>query len=172
MTALKKFRWFWPWDDGKEEAWLREMAQKGWHFKSVSGSGIYTFEPGQARDDYYRLDFFIDSKAVADYLQLFLDAGWEHLGGMNGRRYFRKTATSDAPPEIFTDNESKAKKYGRILVFLVVFAPVYFTAVNLVSRRGGAVFEILSFAMFLFMILYGYVIVWLLGRMMRDKRRL
>lgn len=172
MTAKKKFRWFWPWDDDKEEAWLREMAQKGWHLKSVSGSGSYTFEPGQARDDYYRLDFFTDSKAVADYLQLFLDAGWEHLGGMNGRRYFRKTATSDATPEIFTDNESKAKKYGRILAFLVVFAPVYFNAVILVNKRGGLIYEIAGFAMFLFLILYAYVAIRLVRRIIRLKKRL
>lgn len=172
MVTMKKFRWFWPWDDEKEEAWLREMALKGWRFNKVSVAGVYRFEHGQARDDYYRLDFSIASKAEADYLRLFLDAGWEHLGEMNGRRYFRKAATNGETPEIFTDNESKARKYGRILVLLIAFSPVYFNAVILVNKRGGALNEIATLILFLFMILYGYVMIRLLRRIIGLKKTL
>ena len=56
MTTLKKFRWFWAWDDEKEEQWLREMAQKGWHLLSVSIPGNYTFEQGAPKGYVYRLD--------------------------------------------------------------------------------------------------------------------
>jgi hypothetical protein len=73
MTTLKQFHWFWAWDDDKEEAWLREMAQKGWHFKSVTMPGYYQFEQGEPRNDFYRLDFFINAKAKSDYVQLFSD---------------------------------------------------------------------------------------------------
>ena len=31
-AEIKKVRkWFWVWDDDKEEAWLRIMAIDGWH---------------------------------------------------------------------------------------------------------------------------------------------
>jgi len=169
---MNTFRWFWAWDDEKEEAWLREMAQKGWHFQSVSLPGNYTFESGQPRDDFYRLDFFTDSKAKANYLQLFLDAGWDYLGEMGSWQYFRKTASDGQILEIFSDNESKSKKYQRILLFLVVFLPIYINAINLVNKRSGTFFEIFTFVMFLFMILYGYAIVRLFTRINQLRKRL
>ncbi len=49
MTTLKQFRWFWAWDDEKEEKWLRDMAKKGWHFTSVSLPGNYYFEQGEPK---------------------------------------------------------------------------------------------------------------------------
>lgn len=80
MTTLKQFRWFWAWDDDKEEAWLREMANKGWHFVSISGLGNHTFVQVQARDVVYRLDHMPNDKDKVDYVQLFQDAGWDYAG--------------------------------------------------------------------------------------------
>ncbi|HLE51739.1 MAG TPA: hypothetical protein VI755_06730 [Anaerolineales bacterium] len=31
-TMIRKFRWFWPWQDENEEAWLKEMSQEGWQY--------------------------------------------------------------------------------------------------------------------------------------------
>lgn len=172
MTSMKQFRWFWAWDDEKEEAWLREMALKGWHFKSVSLPGNYTFEKGEPRDDFYRLDFFTDSKAKADYLQLFLDAGWEYLGEMNSWQYFRKTALDGEVPEIFSDNESKSKKYQRILLILLVFLPIYINAINLMSQRQGTFSLIFTFLMFVFLIFYGTGIIRLGMRVSQLKKKI
>ena len=173
MTTMKQFRWFWAWDDEIEETWLREMAQKGWHFQSVTLPGNYTFEQGQPRDDVYRLDHFVDNKnSKADYLQLFLDAGWNYMGEMNGWQYFRKTAVNGEIPEIFTDNESKAKKYQRIMLYLVIFLPIYINAINLVSKRTSILSEVFTFILFLFMILYGYGILRLIMRMSQLRKKL
>lgn len=76
------------------------MAQDGWHFKSVTPPGTYSFEQGEPRNVFYRLDFLIDAKAKADYVQLFLDAGWEYLGEMGSWQYFRKTAMENETLEI------------------------------------------------------------------------
>ena len=38
------FRLFSAWNDAKEERWLEEMAQTGWHL--VSGPIVYCFEEG------------------------------------------------------------------------------------------------------------------------------
>ena len=62
MEELKQFRWFWAWADEKEEAYLREMALDGWHFKSVTFPGYYTFEKGEPRNDFYRLDFLSNTR--------------------------------------------------------------------------------------------------------------
>ncbi len=172
MTTLKQFHWFWAWDDDKEEAWLREMAQKGWHFKSVTLPGYYHFEQGEPRNDFYRLDFFINPKAKADYVQLFWDAGWEYLGEMGSWQYFRKTAHENETLEIFSDNESKSKKYQRILLFLVVFLPIYINAINLLNKHQDTLSLILTFFMFMFMILYGYSIIRLGMRVNQLKKKL
>lgn len=172
MTTMKQFHWFWAWDDEKEEAWLREMAQKGWHFKSVTLPGNYIFEQGEPRDDFYRLDFFTDPKAKADYLQLFLDAGWNYLGEMGSWQYFRKTAVQGEIPEIFSDNESKSKKYQRILLFLVVFFPVYANSIILMNKRQDTFSLIFTFLMFAIMILYSYSIIRLGMRVSQLKKKI
>ncbi len=38
----------------------------------------------------YRLDYLVAPRDKADYLQLFLDAGWAYLGEMNSWQYFHK----------------------------------------------------------------------------------
>jgi hypothetical protein len=158
MTTMKQFHWFWAWDDEKEEQWLREMAQKGWHFESVALPGFYTFAHGEPRDDVYRLDYFTDSKDFANYLLLFMDAGWEYKGAMSGWQYFRKTTVNGDVPEIFSDAESKSKKYQRILLLLVALMPIFIFNVNNLNRMPGTLAEIVTFISFLFLLFFIYAI--------------
>ena len=123
-NTIRKFKWFWAWQDEQEEAWLRSMSQKGWHLSSVSVGlpGIYRFRAGEPQDYVYRLDYQTHKKeAQQDYLQLFSDAGWEHLGEMSGWHYFRKEAKEGESLEIYTDVESKVAKYKRVLTVLGFF---------------------------------------------------
>ena len=171
MTTTTEFRWFWAWDDEKEEAWLREMAQKGWHFRGVGFPGYYSFEKGEPRDDVYRLDFMTSMGDKADYLALFADAGWEYAGQYGSWQYFRKTMQGGEPPEIFTDNESKATKYRRVLLILVVLLPIYINSINIVNRRKGTSFEVLTFILALFMFLYVYAMIQLIRRVTRLMKK-
>ena len=83
MKETKRlFRWFWAWNDEQEEAWLKEQARDGWHLVTPGVFGRYTFERGVPRNDVYRLDYKTTGKDMEEYLQLFSDAGWEHLGYM------------------------------------------------------------------------------------------
>ncbi|MCG2784173.1 MAG: DUF2812 domain-containing protein [Anaerolineae bacterium] len=173
MTTMKQFHWFWAWDDEKEEIWLREMAQKGWHFQSVALPGNYIFEQGQPRDDFYRLDHFVDNKnSKADYLQLFLDAGWDYVGEMNGWQYFRKTAVNGEIPEIFTDNESKAKKYQRIMLYLVIFLPIYMNFIFLSRRSEYEGMVVLALLMSILMVFYVYAMLRLIMRVSQLRKKL
>jgi hypothetical protein len=167
---MEQFRWFWAWEDEKEEAWLREQAQKGWHLRTVSFPGFYVFESGEPRDDVYRLDYFMDKKEMPSYLQLFKDAGWEHVGQMNNWQYFRKTAVGGETPEIFSDNESKAKKYQRILVILVVFSPIYANFIRITNQASGTFFEIFTFLMFLLFLFYLYAVLKLIQRVSQLRK--
>lgn len=122
--SIRKYKIFWAWQDEKEEAWLGEMAQAGWHLQWPVLPGIYTFQAGPPRDDVYRLDFITSNKDFQNYLQLFQDAGWEHLGSFGGWQYFRKTRQGNEATEIYTDPESKIQKYRRLLGYLLVFFPI------------------------------------------------
>ena len=71
---------------------------------------------GEPRDYVYRLDWREASrKELPDYLQLFADAGWEHVGSLSGWQYFRRLTAEEPTPEIFTDVDSKVAKYERMI---------------------------------------------------------
>jgi hypothetical protein len=170
MDTMKKFHWFWAWDDEKEEAWLREMSQEGWHFKSVSLPGNYTFEKGESVDYIYRLDYFIDSKDMPSYLQIFEDTGWNHMGKMGGWQYFRTESRDGNAPEIYSDKASKAKKYERLILYLVIFLPIYLSMMNITSRGEAGYMRFFSFLAEAFMLLYIYSMVRLIGRVTKLKK--
>ncbi len=90
METMHKFKWFWAWQDDKEEFWLRTMSLKGWHLVAVKPFGSYNFKAGEKTDYTYCLDYQINKKDRENYLQLLQDAGWEHVGEMSGWQYFRK----------------------------------------------------------------------------------
>jgi hypothetical protein len=115
-------KWFWAWQDDKEEAWLNEMSLKGFHLASPQGA-TYHFEQHEPKNYVYRLDFRDWNTNQQDYEQIFTDAGWEYIGSMGGWEYFRKEATSSDMPEIYTDADSKIQKYRRLQWFFVLLLP-------------------------------------------------
>lgn len=117
-NTITKFKWFWAWQDEKEEVWLGEMARAGWHLQSLSLPGFYTFIAGEPRNDVYRLDFVINQKD--NQLQ---DEGWEFVGRMGSWQYFRIEVKDGRVPQI--TNEWKIAKYNRVLTALAVFFPIW-----------------------------------------------
>lgn len=118
-NTITKFRWFWAWQDEAEETWLEEMSRSGYHLNSVGIPGIYSFIVAEPRNYVYRLDYqTFRRKDRQEYLQLFGDAGWEHVGNVSAWQYFRKEVVPGESPEIYTDVESKAAKYRRVLAYL------------------------------------------------------
>ena len=117
MCEIKKqFKFFWPWQDQEQENWLEDKSQFGLHLQKPNNLiGIYTFETGEPESYTYRLDFQSDLKDNNDsYIQLFEDAGWEYLGESSWQ-YFRKPYQQGTSNEIFSDNQSKIKKYERLV---------------------------------------------------------
>lgn len=173
MTTMKQFHWFWAWDDEKEEIWLREMSQKGWHFKSVSFPGNYIFEQGEPIDYVYRLDYFTNRKDMPGYLQIFEDAGWDYMGEMNSWQYFRQDAVNGQALEIFTDNASKAKKYQRIMIFLVILLPVFLNTIVIANRGADSgLIQMVTFMMSMLLLLYIYAMVRLLLRISQLRKKM
>jgi hypothetical protein len=167
----RRYKWFWAWQDEKEEEWLRSMAQQGYHLVSLS-PGIYTFERGEPRDDVYRLDFITSDTDKEEYLQLFADAGWEHVGVLSGWQYFRRTAAAGEPDEIYTDTESKAQKYHRLIGFLVIFTPIYtVTFITLITRVDRSPYVLLPLIlMAVISVLWGIALLMIARRIKQLER--
>jgi len=127
QKTIRKAKWFWPWQDELEEAWLEQMSQQGLHLQSAELFAQYEFVEGQPQGYIYRLDFqdSLKPKNEGQYLLLFTDAGWEHLGRMGGWQYFRKLAQPGEEREIYTDAEGKIQKYNRFLTWFGLSFPSY-----------------------------------------------
>lgn len=169
---IKKFRWFWAWEDEKEEAWLRAMSNQGWHLVQATLPGWYTFQRGESVDYVYRLDFITTHERNEEYYNLFRDAGWEHLGEMSSWQYFRIQAQDGGSPEIYTDPESKVGKYRRVASFLLIFIPIL--TINVINLTRIEEYPwLLPFRLFnLFMLLFFLYALYKLYRRMTTLKRL
>lgn len=120
------------------------------------------------------MDYIINPKDYQNYLQLFIDAGWEHIGKMGGWQYFRKSIQGDNVPEIYTDNTSKAQKYQRVLITLVILLPVLTMFVIRPATEGSALYDfysIIKTLMGFFMILYIYAMVRIFRRILQLMKK-
>ncbi len=117
----------------KEERWIDAVQQKGYRLVRADPSfGRYHFERCQVPPPDVRLDYraFENKAAFLDYVTLFADSGWRHLGGsyQSGLQVFAK-ASPDAETEIFSDGASKAEMYsrmgGHLLTMSVILFPIW-----------------------------------------------
>jgi hypothetical protein len=122
---VSKFKWFWDDADHAIERWLEQMAREGLHLQRVRClRTVFVFRRGAPAEVSYRIDFLL-SRKDPHYVQLFLDAGWEHVDEMLGWQYWRAPLQGERAPEIFTDVESKVRKYKRLLLlFGFAFLPL------------------------------------------------
>lgn len=168
---IRKFKFFMVWQDDREEAWLSEMARSGLHLKSYNGFGVYTFEPGEPRNDIYRLDYLtVQGEERQHYLQLFKDAGWEHIQAVGGWQYFRKSPGVDGPNEIFTDNASKILKYSRLRPVLIIIGVITLANVSRIIKVEGLFFQIAGFISFAISILFLVTLIKVWLRIEQLKR--
>ena len=171
---IRKFKLFMAWQDEKEEAWLTRMARQGLHLSSLGFPGFYYFESGEPRNDVYRLDFITIRSDYRNYIQIFSDAGWEHVGKMGGWQYFRTHAPDGETPDIYTDNKSKSTKYSRLLLFLVIFLPIFMSQwTRMVFPEGPVTLfqESLKIITAVFLFLYTYVLIMIFRRILKLKKK-
>ena len=174
MNTVTKFKWFWAWQDEKEEAWLAEMAHQGYHLENIGLPGQYTFRQGESGNYVYRLDFqTMRAKDRDSYLQLFVDAGWEHIGDMGGWVYFRHKVNGSEIPDIYSDLDSKMGKYQRIIAYLVIFLPIMIILLPKVSDtlRYGPFMIILVVLSTSLMLLYTFAMIQIFRRMNQLKSK-
>lgn len=109
---MHKFKFFIDFE--KEERWLEELAEQGWHLKGTFLG--YQFKKGEPNSKPIKIDFrkFKRKADFIDYCTLFEDSGWKHLAGSrnSGVQYFMKMDETGAG-DIFSDADSKAARYKR-----------------------------------------------------------
>lgn len=123
-TTRNVVRLMMAWNDQKEERWLAEQERSGWRVTAVRCFG-YTLERATPAEVAYRLDFAPSRRHDRqEYLSLFKDAGWEHLGARGRWQVFRKPVVDGQVPEIYTDAQSRIAMYRRVMGLLAVMTCV------------------------------------------------
>jgi len=173
---VQKSKWFWLWQDDKQEAWLEEMSRQGLHLQAIKPFGRYVFGQGTPKDYSYRLDFDKSSRKDSDYFQFIQDAGWERVAEVGGWQYWRKESGQGRTSEIFTDNESKIRKYERLILGLASPAPAMFVIVLGMFRRFPGRhpqwFVVLTISVFAVYLLFSAVNVVSILLRIRDLRQI
>jgi hypothetical protein len=93
---------------------------------------------------------------------------------MGGWQYFRKSIQGNRIPEIYTDTTSKAQKYQRILITLVILLPVLTVFVTRPATEGSTLYDfylILKTLMGFFMIFYVYAMVRIFRRILQLTKK-
>jgi len=168
--TVRKFKLFWMWQDCEEEAWLRQMAQQGYHLSKLVFSTIYEFSLGEPSDVVYRLDYTdVGRKDLDEYKQLFASSGWEFVDAAMGWYYFRKLADPESINDIYTDAESKIQKYSRMLSVIIIF-PIVLGGVTLPQVFKEHSIPLLNVLIISMMIFWIYAIGSLANRIRQLKR--
>lgn len=106
-------------DMDQEEQYLNAMARSGYVLKRYNSLGFYTFEKSTPQNLHYKIDYrvFKAKREYEEYKLLFQDSGWIHVFGStySGSQYFLPTSDNSSSPDIFSDIESKAARYKRLL---------------------------------------------------------
>jgi hypothetical protein len=109
------------WDLNAEERWLARQAADGWLLKA-GFLCVYSFRKAEPGSYTYRIDFrSIAQKELPEYVNLFTDAGWEHVQSASYYHVFRKESDGASPPEIYSDRESLRAMYRRLVLFHALF---------------------------------------------------
>ncbi len=151
--AVRKFKWFWPWQDEKEEAWLQKMSLQGLHLRSASRAGFYTFSSGAPQEFIYLTGYCGPSNKDKDgFIKSFQIAGWEYVTDSYWN-YFRSPAQPGQTPPTQISIESKVKKYrGRMGYYLVAMLSLILIPEEIARRSAslaGDLFQLVCYVLFL-----------------------
>lgn len=111
------------WNYEKDESWLTGLSEEGLHLD----------KPGVIRNRFvknadvryvYRMDYqkIHGQEQVNEYISLFEDSGWEHVGTVIGWHYFRKPYREGETYEIYTDRLSVKQLLQRVQTTLGILA--------------------------------------------------
>lgn len=111
------------------------MSVEGWALCRRGCLG-YRFEKSDQGERVYRIDYrnFRTNNDYLDYLLLFRDAGWDHIGGSKGSGYqYFAARKENVSTDIFSDQASRAARYQSMartwITLLVVYLALFLFSV-------------------------------------------
>ncbi|MEG0592884.1 MAG: DUF2812 domain-containing protein [Coprobacillus sp.] len=106
----------------EEQAYLEQQHADGWKFVRFQGLTKYTFEKCNPEQYIYQLDYKEDDKDNDEYIQMFVDCGWEYIMKYQTWYYFRKPKSDISSQDngIFTDKESKIEMMKKVMTKLLI----------------------------------------------------
>ncbi|MGN7477264.1 DUF2812 domain-containing protein [Solibacillus silvestris] len=122
-------------DDAKEERWINELANDGWHFKSFHFP-FYTFEKGEPGEYVYRTEMLEGigyGKAAKEYLEFVQGTGVEVVQKRFNWVYYRQHK-SKGDFVLYSDAGSKLSYINRIYTIYGVVS-----ALNLAGALGNGI---------------------------------
>lgn len=170
------WRYFFAWQEEKEKAFLENMAKDG-YFLTETNTGKYIFNKSEPADVVYEIDFMgQDFEDVAEYLQIYEDAGWQMVADKGSWFYFCRERSKDMNNSLFNDNTSKLEKYRRLLGYMaslwLITVFFIFISISFSVRQEAA----LSSVTMTLLILSAFVIpglflvrIWLKYQQMKSK---
>lgn len=118
-ATITTFKMFWAHEDEEQEAWLRAQARKGLHLVKVNPFCFWTFRRSAPADIVYRVNYSNSWTAHGcDFRQFMEDAGWQLAATTVGWQYWATPAVNGKAPEIFTDAQSRSKKFVELLTLI------------------------------------------------------
>jgi hypothetical protein len=171
--TITKFRWFWPWNDDAEAAWLGKMSAKGLHLANPGFMGFYKFLGGEPRDYMYHLDNLTFNKSDRDVcVKFFRGLGWEYLGQMWGWQYYRKDAKKNSK-DIFADKATRVMMYRRIMLAagMFFFALALILWSRLETMGAAAETSVLTWITTALILFFAYAVIRLLIRIKQVGKK-
>lgn len=123
-------------DYEKEETWLNEMAQRGWHLERFT-LGRYVFRQGEPGEYVYRIELLDELPThpkSADYLAFLKEMDIDVVA-TSFRWVFLRQAAGDEPFQLYSDFDSMIVKTNRVLHLyqLVLFVNLAAVMINLIN---------------------------------------
>ena len=105
-------------DMDKEEAWINEMAEKGFNFQD-NFFIRYTFSEGTPNEYTYRIELLEhkpNHPLGHQYIAFLKETGVECVTTSGRWAYFRKK-TADGPFDLYSDTDARIQHYKRVLSY-------------------------------------------------------
>lgn len=170
---ITKYRLFWIWEWEKKEAWLNEMAAKGFGLIST-GVCRYEFEDITPGEYIYRLEMLRNTPTTPEsqkYITFLEETGAEMVGVCKYWVYFRKRAELGAF-ELFSDYDSRILHLNRIQRLILSLMPLTLVTglMNIILFHDSIANLVCGCVMLLLFTLMLFAFVRISGKKKRLKR--
>ncbi len=136
----KHMRW-WPrpWEYREAEAWLEDMAAKGWRLESI-GLVFAKFVQVEPAEIKYRCVLHNSSLFASDvdaFVMSYLDAGWKSIGYIKNTKVFSGGSELDDPTDLIRQEKYARKRILAEVIWLLITILVFVAGFSVFAFDTG-----------------------------------